>query len=405
MKLFPITLAIDTSCDETAAAVTCGLEVWSNIVASQTELHKPYGGVFPTVAKLAHQENIEKTVVAALQRGHIQPSEIEQIAVTIGPGLAPALEVGIGYAQKLAKELDVPLIPINHVEAHLLSCHVLQRPINKWQGLTIEKKRAGQHTQQYWQTINLPALGIIVSGKHTAFVQVGESGRHTEHSRSTTPFDSVFNCIQPDIAQGDSATIDRIPGLRLNNQDNLPWLNSKIFHYTILGQTVDDAAGEALDKLGRLLNLGYPAGPVIEELAKKGNAKKYPLPLPMTESKNFNLSFSGLKTYTRNFIEKEWGKNPPNKQEVYDLAASIQYAVFRHICNKLDKIILAKKTYSNFDQIWLGGGVAANATLRSMLRQTLKKNKVTAKLLTPANNKLCGDNAGMIGIVAAPTLT
>lgn len=385
---FPVTLAIDTSCDETAAAVTCGLEVWSNVVASQTELHKPYGGVFPTVAKLAHQENIEKTVLASLRRGHIHPSEIEQIAVTIGPGLAPALEVGIGYAQKLAKELNIPLIPINHVEAHLLSCHVLQRPINKWQGLTIEKKRAEQHTQQYWQTINLPALGIIVSGKHTAFVKV-EKSTVTLNKQSESKYETK------------DGSLDRIPGLRLDAQDNLPWLNSNMFHYTILGQTIDDAAGEALDKLGRLLNLGYPAGPVIEELAKQGDAKKYPLPLPMTESKNFNLSFSGLKTYTRNFIEKKWGETLPNKQEVYDLAASIQYSVFRHICNKLDKIILAKKSYSNFDQVWLGGGVTANAKLRSMLRQTLKKNKITAKLLAPTSNKLCGDNAGIIGIVAA----
>ena len=396
-----ITLALDTSCDDTSAAVTCGLEVWSNVIASQTELHKPYGGVFPTVAKLAHQENIEKTVMAALQRGHIQPTEVDQIAITIGPGLAPALEVGIKYAAKLAKQLGIPLLPVNHVEAHLLSAHALQRPKISWQELAKEKNRATEHSQQYWQALSLPALGLIVSGKHTSFVLIEKPNAAAR--RSWTEFQ-----------RGD--VLDRHPGLKLTSDKQLPGLNSGMFQYTVLGQAIDDAAGECLDKIGRMLNLGYPAGPVIEELAKHGNEKKYILPLPMTETQNFNLSFSGLKTYTRNLMEQSWGENPLSKQEVYDMCASVQYAVFRHICYKLNKLLQSNESYNNIRQIWLGGGVTANVKLRQMLRASINQynnKRVTSatqhqpaikSVLAPYRKSLCGDNAGMVGIVATAPL-
>ena len=379
-----ITLAIDTSCDETCAAVTCGWEVWSNVVASQIELHRPYGGVFPTIAKQAHQENIRPVVKAALQRSHSQLADVEQIAVTIGPGLAPALEVGINYAQELAQQIKKPLLAINHIEAHLLSPHALARPKMAWQNLVSEKQRANKKSQQHQFEFSLPALGLVVSGGHTMFILVEKK--------------SLLN--------NSEMVVDRQPNLNLTLQAGQPGLNSGQFQYTVLGQTIDDAAGEALDKIGRLLNLGYPAGPVMEQLAKAGNPRQYDWPLPMTNQRNYNLSFSGLKTNTRNFIETNWGQKQPTKQEVCNLAASIQYAIFRHICYKLNKILQKNPQIKN---IWLGGGVAANLTLRKMIRQTLKKQSQQSKLLNcnprqllvPNSKKLCGDNAAMIGLVAA----
>ncbi|NCN82771.1 MAG: tRNA (adenosine(37)-N6)-threonylcarbamoyltransferase complex transferase subunit TsaD [Candidatus Pacebacteria bacterium] len=328
-------LAIDTSCDDTSVAVTSGPYVLGNVIASQTELHRQYGGVFPTVAKQAHKENIAPTVTSALRRAGITWDEITAIAVTQGPGLAPALEVGIRAAQTYASEHNLPLIPVNHLEGHLLS--VLARP--KPRDANVQKLSS-----------DLPvvknALGILVSGGNTLFVQVKQIGK-----------------------------------------------------YEVLGQTLDDAAGECLDKIGRMLNLGYPAGPVIEQFAKLGNPKAIPFPLPLTMTKTYDLSFSGLKTSARNLLEDNGVLQPLKKQEVYDFCASIQFAVFRHITYKLNKLLVDQK----FSQIWLGGGVAANATLRRMIRETIQANSdrvANPKLLTPYSKKLCMDNAAMIGVAA-----
>ncbi|MBP9781763.1 tRNA (adenosine(37)-N6)-threonylcarbamoyltransferase complex transferase subunit TsaD [Candidatus Woesebacteria bacterium] len=370
---YPIVLAIDTSCDDTSAAVTCGLEIWSNVIASQTELHRPYGGVFPTVAKQAHKENIEAVVKLALQRAGVLATDIDQIAATVGPGLAPALEVGITYGQKLAAEWGVPLQPVNHIEGHLLSVLAIPRQLEE----------TTKHTYKIYTELKLPALAVIVSGGHTEFVLV------------STPRTSLRQ------TQGDSAQGDRQPRLTLIPNPKEPmqaWLNSGRFMYELLGQTVDDAAGEALDKIGRMLNLGYPAGPVVEQLAKLGNPQKYEFPLPMTTTHDFNLSFSGMKTFARRFIETNWSVTPPTKQEIYDFCASLQYSIFRHICYKLNKVLLK---YPNIQSVWLGGGVAANVTLRKMLRQTLRSlphQQRHLTLKTPYTKRLCMDNAGMIGI-------
>lgn len=319
-------LAIDTSCDDTAAAVVQGTTILSNIIASQTQLHKPYGGVFPTVAKQAHKENIAPVVALALKRARVQWSEIEAIAVTQGPGLAPALEVGIAYAQELAQQHTLPLIPVNHLEGHLLS--VLAQPQRRSKKLTSTQPQ-------------FPALGLVISGGHSLFVLIKDIGE-----------------------------------------------------YEILGSTIDDAAGEALDKIGRMLGLGYPAGPVIEVFAHKGNPRAYEFPLPMTTSGDFNVSFSGMKTFARNLITKLTEKNRSlTKQEIYDFCASIQYAIFRHIMYKLSKILLKHEV----EEIWLGGGVAANITLRKTLRQTAKPLRVRV----PYTTRLTQDNAAMIGVVAA----
>jgi N6-L-threonylcarbamoyladenine synthase len=335
-------LAIDTSCDDTSAAVTSGQQVLSNVIASQTELHKPYGGVFPTVAKLAHKENIDAAITVALKHAHVTMSEVDALAVTVGPGLAPALEVGIAKVKELATQYKKEVFPVNHLAGHILS--VLAEPVNS----------------KLQKNAKLPALALIISGGNTQFVLVKD-----------------FDTLQ------------------------------------VLGSTLDDAAGECLDKIGRMLNLGYPAGPVIEQFAKLGNQNTYPFPLPLTTVKTFDLSFSGLKTFARNLLEKltlpeiaDTEKRTLTKQEVYDFCASAQLGVFRHICYKLEKVLVeVALSDTPIKEVWLGGGVAANMTLRKMLRETLReftrKNSLPSlRLHTPYTKKLCADNAAMIGIVA-----
>jgi N6-L-threonylcarbamoyladenine synthase len=175
--------------------------------------------------------------------------------------------------------------------------------------------------------------------------------------------------------------------------------------YERVGWTVDDAAGEALDKFGRMVDLGYPAGPVVEKFAKEGNPNKYQFPLPMTTSGNFNMSFSGLKTAARKKVEDLSSDHVLTKQEVFDLCASFQYAVFHAITYKLNKFLqkyLAEHGRSALFGVWLGGGVAANMKLRAMLRQTVQPYGL--KLKTPYNKRLCGDNGAMIGVVASAIL-
>lgn len=328
----PFILALDTSCDETAIAIVCGHDIRANIVASQVQLHKQYGGVFPTVAKQAHKEQLPVALKAAFRQAQLKPADIAAIAITVGPGLAPALEVGITFAQQLAEEWKVPLLPINHIEGHLLS--VLARPHSR------AKQLDNSSTEPRW-----PILGVIVSGKHTEYILMSGWGE-----------------------------------------------------YRRLGWTVDDAAGEALDKVGRMLDLGYPAGPVIEEFARLGDAKAFKFPLPMTTSGDYNLSFSGLKTFARNTIEQLNAEDRLTKQVVYDFCASFQYAVFRSITYKLSKIL----TDHQVDEVWLGGGAAANIALRTQLRVALKPFGL--HLRVPYSKRLCGDNAAMIGMVASHRL-
>lgn len=346
-------LAIDTSCDDSSAAVVSGANVLSNIVASQHQIHKKYGGVFPTLAKQAHRENLAPAIALALQQAKTSLSEIAAIAVTVGPGLAPALEVGISHVKELAKENQKKIIAVNHIEAHALSPLALS---------------AKQETQSI---DNFPSLAVVISGGHSEFILV-----------------------------------------------------EKIGQYQKIGQTIDDAAGECLDKVGRLLNLGYPAGPLLEKFAKKGHKDRFTFPKAMTSRADFDLSFSGLKTAARNLIAQLEEKQELNQQTIYDLALAIQTAVFEQISYKLERILFspdpAKKIYPSRDylrhlspenalkspikEIWLGGGVAANVALRQEIRKLLKKyQKIsgqTIKLRVPYSKRLCGDNAAMIGLVA-----
>ena len=359
-SLPPLILAIDTSCDETSAAVTLGVNVLSNVVSSQAEIHEQYGGVFPTLAKRAHQQNIEPVIAAALSRAGVELSQLDAAAVTTGPGLAPALEIGIEHAQQLSSKQGLPLISVNHIEAHALSVLAEKRSRSiPFQDIldfkSNDQPQAANPAQlaallPEWKRpqLNLfPVLALVVSGGHTVFLLIKQIGA-----------------------------------------------------YQVLGQTIDDAAGEALDKVGRMLNLGYPAAPALEQLAEQGNKTRFQFPLPMAHRSDFDLSYSGLKTHAHRLIKQLKAEGNWNQQTVKDFGASFQFAVFRHLTYKLDKLLetLSANNQHGIDQIWLGGGVARNIKLRRQLRKTASRHQL--KIKTPFEKRLCSDNAAMIGIAA-----
>ncbi len=320
----PLILSIDTSCDETSVAVSRGRQILSNAIASQINIHKKWGGVVPHLAKRAHQEKIEPVCKEALKRAKIKINQLNAFAVTIGPGLAPALEIGLQTAKQLSLKYQKPLISINHMEGHLLSSFALNSRGN------------GPFPKKL--NLNLfPMLGLLVSGGHTQLVLV-------------------------------------------KNIDN----------YQLLGETLDDAAGEALDKLAKMLKLGYPGGPIIEEIAKKGNPDAIPLPIPMQHSPDLNFSFSGLKTAALYKIQKA----KLTKTFTHNMAASFQKAIALSLTTKLTKAI---KKYSP-KAILLGGGVISNLFIRNKLRQTINLYNISTYI--PYSNKLLTDNAAMICIPA-----
>lgn len=311
-------LAIDTSCDETAVAITDGRRVLSNVIYSQVFLHKKWGGVVPSIAKRAHEEKIDFVVEEALK--FFSMKKINYIAVTQGPGLAVALEVGIKKAKELAKKYQKKLIAVNHLEGHIYSAFVQNSQGNP--------KR----------NFKFPYLALIISGGHTEFVILKN---HLE--------------------------------------------------YEVIGETLDDAAGEALDKAAKLLGLGYPGGPVLERLSKEaGNIDNHNFPRPMLKSKDLNFSFSGLKTSFYYFLKK----NPNQTSEVKLLASSFQEAVFDTLIKKTEMAI--KQTGIN--NLIIGGGVIANMRLRNLMRSMVKKYQ--GEVSFPSYKYLTGDNAAMIGVVA-----
>jgi tRNA N6-adenosine threonylcarbamoyltransferase len=325
----PTILSIDTSCDETSVAISSGRNILSNVVSSQVNIHKKWGGVVPHLAKRAHLDKIEPVTKEAILQGRKQINfgTLSAIAVTVGPGLAPALEVGIAFAKKLSLKHQKPLIAINHMEGHLLS------------SLALNSK--GKHPSHKGSEplCSFPAIGLLVSGGHTQLVLV-----------------------------------------------------KKIGQYQLLGQTLDDAAGEALDKLAKMLKLGYPGGPIIEILAKKGDPKAIELPVPMQHSKDLNFSFSGLKTAAMYQI-KAVGTVPTVKY-TQDMAASFQQAVATSLTTKLKKAI---NQYSP-KAILLGGGVFSNLYIRNQVRSSVKSFNLPLHL--PYSKKLFTDNAAMICIPA-----
>jgi N6-L-threonylcarbamoyladenine synthase len=315
-------LAIETSLDDTAVAVTRGNRVISNIVASQVKFHEEWGGTVPDIARRKHQEWMEPVMEKALKQAG-RP-EINAVAVTYGPGLAPSLEVGIEFAKKRAEKLGVPLIPVNHLEAHLLS--------------SLAKNRQGKGGLAE-ADLQLPALGFLISGGHTELV-----------------------------------------------------LMKAIGDYQLLGETLDDAAGEAYDKVARMLKLGYPGGPILAELAKEGQPK-YPLPIPMTMRHDLNFSFSGLKTAAMQALKK-LDDVPHDREFVADFAASFQQVALKHLMKRLKKAMEIHRPKT----LLLGGGVVSNVTLRTEARKVAKEFGI--RVAIPYANKLYTDNAGMIGVTA-----
>lgn len=316
-----IILAIETSLDDTAAAITRDNRVLSNIVASQVKFHAKWGGTVPDIARRKHQEWMELVIEKAINRAGIKASQIDAVAVTYGPGLAPSLEVGIDHAKAWAIKLKKPLIPVNHLEAHLLAC------------LATNSQGNGGNIFEF------PGLGFVISGGHTELILIKEIG-----------------------------------------------------DYYLLGETLDDAAGEAYDKVARMLKLGYPGGPILAEMAKEGKPE-YKLPTPMLQRKDLNFSFSGLKTAAMNALKK-LEDIPHDRQFIADFSASFELAVLNHLSNRLEMAINQYLPKS----LILGGGVVSNLALRKRIRILAKSYGLP--VLIPYDKKLFTDNAGMIGVTA-----
>ena len=306
-----LVLGIETSCDETSAAVLSGNNVLSNVVSSQAELHKKWGGIVPEAAARAHVEAILPVVEEALEIARVPLIIVEAIAVTNRPGLVGALSVGVTAAKGFAYALSKPFVCVHHLEGHLLSPFI-QNP-----------------------TLLFPQLCLLVSGGHTELVHIDKPGE-----------------------------------------------------YRIVGQTRDDAAGEAFDKSARLLGLGYPGGHAIQEAARNGNSKRYDLPRAL-EGEGYDFSFSGLKTAMLRLTESE-GANI----SIEDAAASLQSAIVDALT---DKTLHAAEEL-NVRALTLAGGVAANASLRARLREGAERLGIDFAVPDP---ELCTDNAAMIAFAGA----
>lgn len=310
-------LGIESSCDETAAAVVRdGRHILSSVISSQIEMHKPFGGVFPELASREHLVKIEPVVDDALREAGVSLSAIDAIAVTQGPGLVGSLLVGVCYAKALAVGLDIPIVGVNHIEGHVYSV-VFENPETEY-----------------------PALALIVSGGHTNLFYVPEAGA-----------------------------------------------------YKVISRTRDDAAGEAFDKVSKMLGLGYPGGPVIERLAREGDAGKIKFTLPKISDGRPDFSFSGLKTAVAKYV-RENGIAPVSVgeaplQDIKDLAASFQATVVRSLTQTMEKA--AKELYPK--TLIVAGGVACNLALREAAEAS------AARLGIPVyfpSKHLSTDNAAMI---------
>lgn len=309
-------LAIESSCDDTSAAVLQNGKVLSNVIANQ-KIHEAYGGVVPELASRAHQQNIVPVVHQALANANIDKKQLNAIAFTRGPGLMGSLLVGTSFAKSLALGLDIPLIEVNHMQAHILA-HFIED-----ESQTIPK---------------FPFLGMTISGGHTQIVVVKDH-----------------------------------------------------FDMEVIGETLDDAIGEAYDKSGKILGLIYPAGPIIDKLANEGNPKAFPFPKPKVQGLNF--SFSGLKTAILYFVQKQTKENPNFVEEnLKDMCASIQYTIVNIVLDKLKKA--SKQT--GIKTIAIGGGVSANSAIRKALKEGEFKYGWTTHIPKFAYTT---DNAAMIGIV------
>ena len=308
-------LAIESSCDETSAAVVLnGREILSNVIASQISTHEQYGGVVPEVASRMHIEAISGVVEEALLKANITLEKIDAIGVTYGPGLVGALLVGLQFAKGLAFASKKPLVGVNHIEGHICANYI-------------------QH-----KDLKPPFISLVVSGGHTFIVHVKDYGI-----------------------------------------------------YEVIGQTRDDAAGEAYDKVARALGLGYPGGPKIDKLAKEGNPKAITFPKANFHEETLDFSFSGVKSAVLNYLNKCNMQNIEINKA--DVAASFQQAVVDVL---KDNVLLTCKK-KNIDTIAIAGGVASNSTLRETLINEAGKKGIKVLFPTPI---LCTDNAAMIAEAA-----
>ena len=308
-------LAIESSCDETAAAVVKnGREVLSNVISSQIALHTLYGGVVPEIASRKHIEKVNQVVQAALDEAHMTLDEITAIAVTYGPGLVGALLVGVAAAKAIAYAAKKPLVPVHHIEGHV-SANFIEHP-----------------------DLEPPFVCEIVSGGHTHLVIVKDYGE-----------------------------------------------------FEIIGRTMDDAAGEAFDKVARAVGLGYPGGPKVDKAAKEGNPHAMEFPRAKVADSPYDFSFSGLKSAVLNYLNGCKMKNIPIVQA--DIAASFQKAVTDVLIGNAMKAI----DEFGMDKFAIAGGVASNGTLREGMRAACEKKGVAFYHPSPI---FCTDNAAMIGVAA-----
>lgn len=309
-------LGIESSCDDTSASVLCNDEILSNVVANQ-KVHAQYGGVVPELASRAHQQNIVPVVDQALKEANICKKQLNAIAFTRGPGLMGSLLVGTSFAKSLAYGLDIPLIEVNHMQAHILAHFIKEESHRK---------------------PTFPFLAMTISGGHTQIVKV-----------------------------------------------------NRYFDMEVIGETIDDAVGEAYDKSGKILGLGYPAGPQIDRLAQSGNPKAFKFTKPRIDGLNF--SFSGLKTAILYFVQREVKANPKFIEEnINDIAASIQYTIVGIL---MDKLKLAVQE-TEIKHIAIGGGVSANSGIRAALKNAESKHGWTTYI---PKFEYTTDNAAMIAIV------
>ncbi len=312
-----IILAIESSCDDTAAAILYNNVVLSNVVARQS-IHEEFGGVVPELASRAHQQNIVPVVDVALKKAGIMLQQLDAVAFTQGPGLMGSLLVGTSFAKSLALSLQIPLIAVNHMHAHILAHFIDEKGFDK---------------------PTFPFLALTISGGHTQIVKV-----------------------------------------------------NSFFNMEIIGETTDDAVGEAFDKSAKILGLPYPGGPLIDELAEKGNPKKYTFTKPKVDGLNF--SFSGLKTQILYFIQKNVKENSNFIEEnKADICASIQHTIIEILMDKLKLAV----TQTGINQIAIGGGVSANSGIRTKLKEA--ETTLGWKTYIP-KFEYTTDNAAMIGIVA-----
>jgi N6-L-threonylcarbamoyladenine synthase len=346
-----IILAIETSCDDTCIAIlkikNKKIKILSNIVSSQVKIHKKYGGVYPFLAKREHQKNLPIVLKRALKGAKLLLKDIDLIAVTVGPGLEPCLWVGVNFAKDLAKKLKLPIVPVNHIEAHIFANFVGKSQISNLKSQIF------------------PAICLVVSGGHTQLILMRGFGS-----------------------------------------------------YKILGETRDDAAGECFDKVARILGLGYPGGPAIalqSSKFKKSKINKYTpdelliqLPRPMIYQKNYDFSFSGLKTavlYLYQKLKTEPGEAGRGERGGEVLAIIKNQKYIKAMCSEVQQAVIDVLIYKTLKAakdymaktIILGGGVAANKELRRQFVSNVKSQMPNAKILVPPKI-FCTDNAVMVAV-------